>query len=206
MSAVKRFTVFLKRETRNDEAWTRGRVQHHKTKQPSTQSVDSSDSTSAPLYLSRASFRVGSIVSDCSSSALYGDEEEETKSATFTVGEFDLSVKKGEVLAICGPVGGGKSCLINGIIDEVPAATPMTQVSTKGAVAYVSQTPFILNASLRDNVLFGRPFKPDVYNRVLDACCLRPDLEQLGEGKDLTEIGERGVTLSGGKAKLDDGR
>ena len=62
----------------------------------------------------------------------------------------------------------------------------------------MSQTPFILNATLRGNILFGLPYDADWYGKVLDACCLRPDLEQLGEAGDLTEIGERGVTLSGG--------
>jgi hypothetical protein len=46
--------------------------------------------------------------------------------------------------------------------------------------------------------LFGSLFDEDIYNRVLDACCLRPDIAQIGPAGDLTEIGERGVTLSGG--------
>jgi ATP-binding cassette subfamily C (CFTR/MRP) protein 1 len=92
----------------------------------------------------------------------------------------------------------GKSTLINGIIDEVPA-DPESVVLTKGKVAYVAQTPFILNTTLRANILFGLPFEEDVYDRVLDACCLRQDIEQLGDFGDLVEIGERGVTLSGGR-------
>ena len=68
----------------------------------------------------------------------------------------------------------------------------------RGSVAYASQSPFILNATLRDNILFGLEYKKDLYDRVLEACNLLPDLEQLGQARDLTEIGERGVTLSGG--------
>lgn len=92
--------------------------------------------------------------------------------------------------------------MINGIIDEVPAGSAETEVSIKGSIAYVSQTPFILNTTIRENILFGRPFNQDLYDRVLDACCLCPDLDQLGGARDFTEIGERGVTLSGGKLLL----
>jgi ABC-type multidrug transport system fused ATPase/permease subunit len=73
-----------------------------------------------------------------------------------------------------------------------------SSVRTRGRVSLVSQTPFILNSTLRENVLFGLPFEKEVYERVLDVCCLRQDIKQLGEFEDLTEIGERGVTLSGG--------
>jgi len=72
-----------------------------------------------------------------------------------------------------------------------------------GSVAYASQSPFILNATLKDNILFGKEFDEALYTRVLEACNLLPDLSQIGPAKDLTEIGERGVTLSGGqKARI----
>ena len=119
----------------------------------------------------------------------------------FEVSGIDFSLRRGQVLAVVGPVGSGKSTVINGIMGEVPS-TPDTHVSTKGAVAYVSQTAFILNATVRANILFGLRYDDVWYNKVLDACCLRPDLEQLGEAGDLAEIGERGVTLSGGRQSL----
>jgi ABC-type multidrug transport system fused ATPase/permease subunit len=114
------------------------------------------------------------------------------------VSGLNFSLQRGKILAIVGPVGSGKSTIINGIIDEV-ASSPETLVSMNGKVAFVSQTPFILNSTLRGNVLFGLPYDADWYDKVIDACCLRPDLEQLGDAGDLTEIGERGVTLSGGQ-------
>ncbi|KAL3764321.1 hypothetical protein ACHAW5_008918 [Stephanodiscus triporus] len=91
-----------------------------------------------------------------------------------------------------------KSTLLNGILGEA-RAVGSGRVAMSGRVAYVPQTPFVLNVSLRDNILFGRPYEQEWYDRVLDACCLRPDLEQLGRAGDMTEIGERGVTLSGGQ-------
>jgi ATP-binding cassette, subfamily C (CFTR/MRP), member 1 len=121
------------------------------------------------------------------------------KETSIIVSEFNLSVKKGEVLAVCGPVGSGKSSLCLGIIDELSKASPDAKVRLSGNVAYVPQTPFILNGTFRDNILFGLAYDLATYEAVLDACQLRQDIEQLGKAGDLTEIGERGVTLSGGQ-------
>ena len=60
----------------------------------------------------------------------------------------------------------------------------------KGSVAYVAQEAWVQNATLRENVLFGKPLNPPVYDKIIDACALRPDLEDF-PGKDLTEIGEK---------------
>ncbi|GIQ85023.1 hypothetical protein KIPB_006630, partial [Kipferlia bialata] len=56
------------------------------------------------------------------------------------------------------------------------------------------QSAFLLNASLKDNILFGTPYDEERYNEVLGVCCLHEDIEQL-QGGDTTEIGERGVNL-----------
>ena len=81
-------------------------------------------------------------------------------------------------------------------------------VQIKGSIAYVPQTPFIMNASLRDNILFGAPFDAEKYQvllycpcdaqKVLEACSLLPDIAILPAG-DMTEIGEKGINLSGGQ-------
>lgn len=98
---------------------------------------------------------------------------------------------------VCGPVGSGKTTFVSGILDELPAMVG-TELTIRGKIAFVPQTPFILNATLRANILFGEPYDPKIYEKVLDVCNLRQDIEQLGEAGDMTEIGERGVTLSGG--------
>jgi ABC-type protease/lipase transport system fused ATPase/permease subunit len=86
-----------------------------------------------------------------------------------------------------------KTCQMDGC-----GVSPGTTLTMCGRVAHSSQVAFILNATLRDNILFGNEFDPVRYERVLNACCLRADLNQLPAG-DETEIGERGVTLSGGQ-------
>lgn len=124
---------------------------------------------------------------------------------SFTVGNFDFELRRGEVMVVCGPVGSGKSTLLNGILEEAEELplpnlndATISMVQKGGRISYAPQDPFILNLSLRDNILFGSDFDSVWYNKVLDACALRPDIEQLG-GSDLVQIGERGVTLSGGQ-------
>ena len=103
---------------------------------------------------------------------------------------------QGQLIAIVGTIGSGKSSMLNALLGEMPRLDG--HVWLRGRVAYVPQNPWLLNASVRDNILFGRKFEPSLYNRVITACTLIPDLLQLPAG-DMTEVGERGVTLSGGQ-------
>lgn len=66
--------------------------------------------------------------------------------------------------------------------------TTTGSVTLRGSVSYVGQTAFILNATLRDNVLFGRDFDEERYERTVTACCMKPDIAML-PGRDATEIG-----------------
>ena len=68
----------------------------------------------------------------------------------------------------------------------------------QGSIAYVSQQAWIQNATLQDNILFGKPLDKALYHRVIEACALTPDLKMLPAG-DQTEIGEKGINLSGGQ-------
>lgn len=113
-----------------------------------------------------------------------------------TLHRIDLRVKKGSLVGICGGVGSGKSSLLSALLGQ------MTQlegnVAVSGGFAYVSQQAWILNDSLKENILFGNDYDPIKYKAVLEACCLLPDLSELPYG-DMTEIGERGANLSGGQ-------
>ena len=109
--------------------------------------------------------------------------------------DIDLQARPGELLVILGKVGSGKTTLLQGILGEVHRTGT---AAVRGRIAYCSQQPWIRNESLRENVLFGEAMDMDWYTKVLDACGLAMDLQQLSHG-DLTEIGERGITLSGGQ-------
>ncbi|XP_063790448.1 multidrug resistance-associated protein 1 isoform X2 [Pseudophryne corroboree] len=110
--------------------------------------------------------------------------------------EINLTIPNGSLVAVVGQVGCGKSSLLSALLGEMEKKDGYIVV--KGGIAYVPQQAWIQNASLKDNVLFGRERKDPLYKRVLEACALLPDLEILPSG-DRTEIGEKGVNLSGGQ-------
>ena len=104
----------------------------------------------------------------------------------FKVVGLNMEVKRGQLVAIVGGVGCGKSSILCGLIGEMKALGG--EVKFGGKVAYCSQGAFIQNATLRDNVLFGQPWDEERYWRVLEDACLIPDCIQLPDG-DLTEVG-----------------
>lgn len=115
---------------------------------------------------------------------------------TTTLKNINLSVKKGNLTAIVGTVGCGKTSLISALLGEMEKIKG--KVNIDGRVAYVSQQAWIQNASLKDNILFGKALDQQKYDRVIEACALTQDLAML-PGGDQTEIGEKGINLSGGQ-------
>uniref|UniRef100_A0A2K5XY43 ATP binding cassette subfamily C member 5 n=1 Tax=Mandrillus leucophaeus TaxID=9568 RepID=A0A2K5XY43_MANLE len=113
-----------------------------------------------------------------------------------TLHSIDLEIQEGKLVGICGSVGSGKTSLISAILGQMTLLEGSIAIS--GTFAYVAQQAWILNATLRDNILFGKEYDEERYNSVLNSCCLRPDLAIL-PSSDLTEIGERGANLSGGQ-------
>ncbi|CAF0762037.1 unnamed protein product [Brachionus calyciflorus] len=109
---------------------------------------------------------------------------------------ISLKVKKQSLVSIVGSVGQGKSSLLSAILGEMEKFKGKLIVN--GTIAYAPQQPWIQNATIRENILFGREFDQDFYEKVLIACSLKTDLEIFKHG-DLTEIGEKGINLSGGQ-------
>uniref|UniRef100_A0A8C6KF04 ATP-binding cassette sub-family C member 5 n=1 Tax=Nothobranchius furzeri TaxID=105023 RepID=A0A8C6KF04_NOTFU len=103
---------------------------------------------------------------------------------------------KGSLVGVCGGVGSGKSSLLSALLGQMTLVEG--KVAASGSFAYVSQQAWILNDSLKENILFGHEYDSVKYNALLEACCLLPDLAELPYG-DMTEIGERGANLSGGQ-------
>ncbi|TFK49597.1 ABC protein [Heliocybe sulcata] len=123
-------------------------------------------------------------------------EEKKEGGAPFEVKDVDMNVERGSLVAIVGPVGSGKSSLLQGLIGEMRKVKG--DVTFGGRVAYCPQTAWIQNATLKDNILFGQPFDEDRYWQAVEKASLLPDLQVLPDG-DLTEIGEKGINLSGGQ-------
>ncbi|KFM76473.1 Multidrug resistance-associated protein 1, partial [Stegodyphus mimosarum] len=107
-----------------------------------------------------------------------------------------MNIPKGSLVAIIGAVGSGKSSLLSSILGDMKILSGT--IDYKGSIAYVPQEAWIMNKSLRDNILFHKNFNRKFYGSVINACCLQPDLDQLIAG-DMTEIGEKGVNISGGQ-------
>jgi ABC-type multidrug transport system fused ATPase/permease subunit len=109
---------------------------------------------------------------------------------------LNLHVKRQELVGIVGPVGAGKSSLLQALLGEMPKRNG--RVVVVGQTAYCPQQAWMHNCSLRENVTFGLPYEKEKYDRVLSLCELQRDLTSLPAG-DLTEIGEKGINLSGGQ-------
>jgi ABC-type multidrug transport system fused ATPase/permease subunit len=124
-----------------------------------------------------------------------GDEENPSK--VLSLRRLNFECKEGEFIVVVGRVGSGKSTLLKAILGEVGKVTG--EVKVRGNVAYCDQKPFIMNDTVKGNILFGKSSQDDeLYNLAIDASSLRHDLALLPDG-DQCEIGERGITLSGGQ-------
>ncbi|NWH91829.1 MRP4 protein, partial [Aegithalos caudatus] len=110
--------------------------------------------------------------------------------------QISFTVRRGELLAVIGPVGAGKSSLLSAVLGELPKDKGLINVT--GRIAYVSQQPWVFSGTVRSNILFDKEYEREKYENVLKVCALKKDLELLENG-DLTVIGDRGATLSGGQ-------
>jgi ABC-type multidrug transport system fused ATPase/permease subunit len=109
---------------------------------------------------------------------------------------INLIAKKGELDCIVGRVGSGKSSIMQAILGDLYKLDG--EVMLRGKVAYVSQLAWIMNGTIKENILFGHKYDPEFYQRVIKACALTVDLSALPKG-DKTEVGEKGISLSGGQ-------
>ncbi|XP_063225209.1 ATP-binding cassette sub-family C member Sur isoform X2 [Bacillus rossius redtenbacheri] len=110
----------------------------------------------------------------------------------------NITFSKGKLTVIVGRVGSGKSSVLSALLGEMHVVSGRVKWAEGSTVAYVAQKPWLLNGTLRDNILFGQKYRPRRYRRIISACALQPDIDIL-PGKDYTEIGEKGINLSGGQ-------
>jgi ABC-type multidrug transport system fused ATPase/permease subunit len=127
------------------------------------------------------------------------DEKEHTEAVPlepFKLKNVTLEVGRNELLAVIGTVGCGKSSLLSALAGDMRVTDGTVRMSTTRS--FCPQYAWIQNATVRNNILFGKEYDESWYEQVIDACALAPDLEILPNG-DSTEIGERGITVSGGQ-------
>uniref|UniRef100_G1S7N5 ATP-binding cassette sub-family C member 8 n=1 Tax=Nomascus leucogenys TaxID=61853 RepID=G1S7N5_NOMLE len=128
-----------------------------------------------------------------------------------TLSNITIRIPRGQLTMIVGQVGCGKSSLLLAALGEMqkvsgavfwssslPDSETGEDPRKRGPVAYASQKPWLLNATVEENIIFESPFNKQRYKMVIEACSLQPDIDILPHG-DQTQIGERGINLSGGQ-------
>ena len=136
---------------------------------------------------------------------LNNEKNNDEKKIITLLKNINFKIKKGEHICIIGEVGSGKTCLLNAIINNLLVLNKSKlegNIQLNGKVSFVSQNSWILNDTIEQNILFFKSMDKEKYNKILSICQLKQDLQIFQKG-DQTEIGEKGVNLSGGqKARL----
>ena len=170
------------------------------------------DSEEVPGYLIS-----GNAVAFENATVAWPSESKEDDHSHFQLKNINVQFPNQELSIISGKTGSGKSLLLAAILGEAeklagsievpkaPAAESRFDYKAnesnwiiEPAIAFVAQTPWIENASIRNNILFGLPFDPSRYKKVISCCALEKDLDILPDG-EMTDIGANGINLSGGQ-------
>lgn len=165
-----------------------------------TKFLTSSELQSNAVIRAPSAEKVGDVAVSIKSGTFLWSKQKGEKSYKVALSNINLESRKGDLDCIVGRVGSGKSSILQCLLGDLYKLDG--DVKVHGKVAYVSQVPWIINGTVRENILFGHKYDPEFYQKVLEACALSVDLKILPK-KDKTEVGEKGISLSGGqKARL----
>ncbi|THH30017.1 hypothetical protein EUX98_g4182 [Antrodiella citrinella] len=182
-NAIKRLYDVFEAETIEEDRITDGDMKHAIE---ITDGAFTWDSPPPPEKAAKSKKRKGKIA------PVIVAEKPEHMDKVFGLSDINMTIPEGQLTAIVGPVGTGKTSLLEATIGEMRKTAGT--VKFKSSVAYCPQTAWIQNATVRENICFGRPFEEDRYWKAIKDACLETDLEMLPNG-DLTE----GISLSGGQ-------
>jgi len=198
LASIRRISHFLNAEERQDDAiWSTQEVPAFTVNNASFvwEQAASRGEPVAPALKQNAEINSNEVTGNSDPSEA-GPEGAENFREPFNIRDINLAVGRKEFIAVIGEVGCGKTSLISALAGDMRKTSGSVTLGASRALC--SQTPWIQNTTLRQNIIFGREFDSTFYERVIDACALRPDIDMLPSG-DLTEIGEKGVTISGGQ-------
>lgn len=129
-----------------------------------------------------------------------GTQQNECELNSFKLQELNLEIPKGNLVFIIGPVGAGKSTLMQALLSELPLVCGSMGIN--GSISYACQENWIFASTVRQNITFGQQMDRTRYDAVIQCTALEKDFEQLSNG-DMTVVGENGTGLSGGqKARI----
>ncbi|XP_053600748.1 uncharacterized protein LOC128669719 [Plodia interpunctella] len=152
-------------------------------------SLDNLEIVAAPAKPVNSDFAVE--ISDVNASWIEDASPEDA-----TLKNLSFRVRHKKLCAIIGPVGSGKTSVLQLLLRELPTRTGSVKVN--GTISYASQEPWLFSGTVRENILFGLPYDVEKYKEVARVCSLQPDFKQFPYG-DLSLVGDRGVSLSGGQ-------
>ena len=137
------------------------------------------------------------VIKDCYFS--HGQGPNSDQLVTPVLKNISLSIKCGDLVGVIGPVGAGKSSLLDALLGEMQRTEGQIAVNRPPrGVGFVKQEAWLQQGTVRDNIMWGKAYQHNWYNKVIEACALKQDFTQLACG-DLSQVGEQGVTLSGGQ-------
>ncbi|KFX96759.1 hypothetical protein V490_03156 [Pseudogymnoascus sp. VKM F-3557] len=161
--------------------------------------------------------KVSDEISFSHASVAWPCDDETDEADKYVLRDIDIAFPRGELSVISGKTGSGKTLLLSAILGETDLLAgsvhvpPSPELSSRhdaaatrdnwiipSSIAYVAQIPWIENATIKNNILFGLPFDSERYNKTIEVCALRSDLAIMPDGED-TEIGAQGINLSGGQ-------
>ena len=116
----------------------------------------------------------------------------------YLINDLNIEIKKRELIAIIGETGSGKTCLINSLLGSIDPYFNKENFIINGTFSYASQNPWIINETIKNNIIFFQNFDVERYEKILNLCQLEIDLKNFPAG-DFTEIGGNGINISGGQ-------
>ena len=162
---------------------------------PERQTYDLQDSTLGSIHMKNVSFSWNKRMStDTDTNTIRKTDDGKS---TCDLINLSLTIKPGELVCVVGRVASGKTSLISALLGEMEQAKGEIEVKAN-QIAYVAQTAWIQSTTLKDNILFGAEMNEKRYNKAIEASQLKSDIQMM-IGGDMCEIGDRGITLSGGQ-------
>ncbi|TXC11619.1 hypothetical protein FocTR4_00006679 [Fusarium oxysporum f. sp. cubense] len=190
LGAFERIQIFLTQESQRDSRQQQSVVELNAPDQGNRDSIELR-MLREPSLTSAANSSMSDVVIQVSDANISWSEDR------VILRNLSLAVGRNQLVLLLGPVASGKTTLLKTLLGEVPNITGSIDIHSKG-IAWCEQSPWLLNRTIRENIIGYSHFDPVLYQAVVKACDVEKDFRQLTQG-DSTVIGSKGLALSGGQ-------